>query len=443
MKKTFMAIFSMGLALTLQSCLHDNTDLFGKSAAERMEEKVAESKELLESASNGWMMHFYYGENYEGGGFTYLCKFKDGKADVAGDLFVPDLDVVSPEYTARSSYDVTEEQGPVLTFNTGNKVMHFLAQPYQDDVDGDQGDYEFIIMKTTPDSIYLKGKKFGNKMVMTRLSDDFNWASYLTKLREVVKSMPYSYHIQKNGATIGEATFDAQARHATFTIGETVTEKAFYISETGICFQSPVTLGDATISELTWNASTLTMTDTENPSIQFVGYKPDNFMNYLDWQGRFVGMLDASQGNVQILMEVSPASSAENLRVTAPLEFNLTMTVSGLKYEMYATYNRANGHLSIPIQRCVDPTKEFAYLMMIPAGTENGYYYFNTSGSLDMIATDSQGNGVFGWDGNGKVKVNSMFFVACDETGNPIVEDESYVGVLGIPNFSVFVRYNN
>ena len=63
-------------------------------------------------------------------------------------------DIAPADSVATSSYDVIKDKGPVLTFNTENGIMHFLAQPYQNDVDGEQGDYEFVIMRTTNDSIF-------------------------------------------------------------------------------------------------------------------------------------------------------------------------------------------------------------------------------------------------------------------------------------------------
>ena len=160
MKKIFLATAIAFAALSLQSCLHDDEELFPDSAANRLEAAVKADRELLESAENGWEMHYYTGEQYTGGGYTMFMKFKNGKAFVSSDIAPADM-------VETSSYDIVKDKGPVLTFNTYNMVMHYLAQPFQDDVDGEQGDYEFVITKTTQDSIYVKGKKWGNKFVMT------------------------------------------------------------------------------------------------------------------------------------------------------------------------------------------------------------------------------------------------------------------------------------
>lgn len=186
MKKIILGAALAFVSMSLTSCLHDNEDLFDKPAAERMEEAVKADKELLESASNGWQMQFYTGEQYSGGGYTMFMKFKSGKAYVSSDI-------APAEMVTSSSYDVVTDHGPVLTFNTHNLIMHYLAQPSQGNVEGEQGDYEFIIMKTTQDSIYVKGKKWGNKFVMTRVPEDESWKESISKMQNVTNNMNFAY----------------------------------------------------------------------------------------------------------------------------------------------------------------------------------------------------------------------------------------------------------
>ena len=448
MKKTILAMMAVGMSLAFQSCLHDDTDLFdGKSPAERIEEAVAESKQLLESADNGWTMHFYYGQDYSGGGFTYICKFSDGKAEVSGDLFAPGYDVVTPSTVARSSYNVTEDQGPVLTFDTDNTVIHYLAQAYQDDISGDEGDYEFIIMRTVQDSIYLKGKKWGNKVVMTRNASDFNWQNYLENIHKVVNSMSYFYDITQNGEKVGKATLDAQSRHAVVVVGNDSIDRAFYMTEDGIRFQSEVKAGDFAINELKWNDADKSMTSTEAPSVVFKGYVPDHYMTYKDWQTSFAGYgyLPASSGDSKIQMKFDITSDLSQYRVTSSMEYACKLSLSAkLSYDIYAYYDKTTGHLSFPIQRCIDPTEEYPYLMIVPCATKNDgqgeYYEFNTTGCLDMQVTNDTKDGVFVWNGAGSksVPVNSLIFLACDSSGNLVTEDEYAVPVLIIKNFENF-----
>lgn len=80
MKKNI--IYSLLLALSLiglQSCLHDDTKLFDKPTAVRLDQAVKETRELLEGADAGWQLNYYTGRNYSNGANTLLFKFKTEK----------------------------------------------------------------------------------------------------------------------------------------------------------------------------------------------------------------------------------------------------------------------------------------------------------------------------------------------------------------------------
>ena len=169
MKHILISILLAGMAMTLQSCLHDDNEKFDTPAANRILQEVAKDKQLLESAPNGWELHYYSGSDYSGGGYTMLIRFENGKAHVSSDL------TGNTSLVTTSSYDVIKDMGPVLTFNTYNELMHYLAQPYQNDVEGEQGDFEFLILEASAEQFKLKGKKWKNEMVMTRIPDGVVW----------------------------------------------------------------------------------------------------------------------------------------------------------------------------------------------------------------------------------------------------------------------------
>lgn len=164
MKTIYNCILAFLACFSLQSCLHDDTEIFEESAAKRLEATAENGKKVLEGASNGWLMHYYTGENYSGGVYTMLLKFKDGKVTVAGDVALAE-----PTERVTSSYTINNSQGPVLDFNAYNSILHQLATPTVSNINGEEADYEFVISEITTDSISLKGKKFGNRMSLVRI----------------------------------------------------------------------------------------------------------------------------------------------------------------------------------------------------------------------------------------------------------------------------------
>lgn len=259
MKRFIYAIFALALSFSLQSCLHNDEELFDEPAAQRLANTVSADKELLESATSGWAIRYFTGESYTGYGTTFLAKFnKDGKADVSGEIAPHDM-------VTTSSFDVISDQGPVITFNTYNEIMHYLAQPYQDDVDGEQGDYEFVIQKATQDTIYVRGKKWGNHMIFVRLPEGTNWVDYLDKTQALEESFMKSYHLISNGADAGLVKFDINNRRVSIAdaSGKEISEQPYCMGTDGVYLSQPVEIDGTTYQNLKYDDAQLTLTPVD------------------------------------------------------------------------------------------------------------------------------------------------------------------------------------
>lgn len=172
MKKIFFYIMFAVAGLSLQSCLHDDDEIFDKSAAERINEAVANVKEVLTSSQEGWVMHYYVGQEYAYGGLNLAMKFTDGKVQMYNET-AQNSD--GSYKSVVSTYKITRDQGPVLAFDTYNDLLHVYGDPAGNgptDVDGWEADYEFVVMNISEDqnTITLKGKKFNNTIVLERLN---------------------------------------------------------------------------------------------------------------------------------------------------------------------------------------------------------------------------------------------------------------------------------
>lgn len=173
MKKIFFYIMFAVAGLSLQSCLHDDDEIFDKSAAERINEAVANAKEVLTSSQEGWVMHYYAGREYAYGGLNLAMKFTDGKVQMYNETAT---NKDGSYKSVVSTYKITRDQGPVLAFDTYNDLLHIYGDPAGSgaptDVDGWEADYEFVIMNISEDqnTITLKGKKFNNTIVLERLN---------------------------------------------------------------------------------------------------------------------------------------------------------------------------------------------------------------------------------------------------------------------------------
>ncbi|MDR2057325.1 MAG: DUF4302 domain-containing protein [Dysgonamonadaceae bacterium] len=193
MRKIINIIFACILLVSLNSCLFQEENIFSESAAKRMNDALDNDFKLLTSAPNGWVLDYF--PTVEQEGYTFLMYFDEsGYARIAAKNRW-----FNNRYTQDTClFRIIADNGPVLTFDTYNKVLHFFSNPEdlpQTDASNDpandeggrglEGDYEFIIMEPETDNILLKGKKRGVFMPMRRLAENQDWTDYFKLLDEM------------------------------------------------------------------------------------------------------------------------------------------------------------------------------------------------------------------------------------------------------------------
>lgn len=246
MKKIFFYIMFAVAGLSLQSCLHDDDEIFDKPAAERINEAVANIKEVLTSSQEGWVMHYYVGREYAYGGLNLAMKFTDGKVQMYNETAKKSDGSYK---SVVSTYKITRDQGPVLAFDTYNDLLHVYGDPAGSgptDVDGWEADYEFVIMNISEDqnTITLQGKKFNNTIVLERLNRPI--AEYLdaaTKMAESLTNagiLAYTVGDKKAKFYPGSSEYsvkyvDDKGEVASLTVPYTATDK-------GLLFNEPIEL---------------------------------------------------------------------------------------------------------------------------------------------------------------------------------------------------------
>lgn len=185
MKKSNIILLLSAL-LVCTSCLFEQKDIFDKTPAERMNEFLNEYQDLLESAENGWMLEYYPDSDLSYGGYVYFLTFNDGEVSVKFQLA---NDINEP---AASLFKMTSDDGPILSFDTYNKYLHYFATPSASEYQGYRGDTEFKIMGKSKDNseIYLVGRKSGNRCTLVR-NEDYNPTEYLKACNVIRNELNY------------------------------------------------------------------------------------------------------------------------------------------------------------------------------------------------------------------------------------------------------------
>lgn len=179
MKKYIFIVLALSTIIILtSSCSYEEPDLFEYSAAERLSNSMKNAKNTLISAENGWeMLYFIDGA---AAGYNMLVKFDaDLNVTVAANNALTTSNVYKSDTT---TWNVIGDNGPVLTFDTYNQVLHAFSDPQRDGI-GNGGDYEFIIVAVSDNQIKLKGKKNNVYIYLNKLSSNINWKNYFSEVK--------------------------------------------------------------------------------------------------------------------------------------------------------------------------------------------------------------------------------------------------------------------
>ena len=163
MKAKYLVIIGL-LAATFAACSRDEESLFDKPAAIRAQEAVENAFDVLCSNEMGWEMAYFPNLETSAKGYNMVLKFnKNGNVSVTAKNSATTNNKLMTD--TASTWAIKSDYGPILTFDTYNDVFHAFSDP-KDNGAGLLGDYEFLILKATPELVLLKGKKHSAYTVM-------------------------------------------------------------------------------------------------------------------------------------------------------------------------------------------------------------------------------------------------------------------------------------
>jgi hypothetical protein len=139
-----------------------------------------------------------------------------------------------------------------LTFNTYNKFIHYFSEPRNPNGPvelGMGGDYEFMIMDATPAEVILKGKKTGNKIVLTPIAAGENWSALMQQYVNAARKMEF---LQGEGEIGGiNVIVQSESRNLSFYYGgNKVQTIPYHYTPDGLVFYKPLKLGGVEINAL-------------------------------------------------------------------------------------------------------------------------------------------------------------------------------------------------
>ncbi|MBR1547612.1 MAG: DUF4302 domain-containing protein [Prevotella sp.] len=271
MNKKHIFFIMMALPLLFSSCLKDQDDVFDKSPSARSAEYLANVKRVLTSAENGWVLNYYPDRDQSYGGFAYTLKFDDENVKVCcGDLAI---DSVSESIT--STYILDNEDGPVLSFDTYNEMMHYFATPTGSSGAGGyeayDGDFIFIVLGISSDenTITLKGNRSGNIMYMHKLT--MSMEDYQRKVADFVDQLVFDKAAGKIGGEEDTLYIYSNYRYVEIQTPDTLIEAAICFEDNGFSLYEPVSISGTEVKTFVYNSELATFTAKEDASVVFTG----------------------------------------------------------------------------------------------------------------------------------------------------------------------------
>ena len=277
-KLNFISILAFVALVILPACQQLEPDVFDKPSSTRLSEFLEDIRTTLSSEQYGWTLDYYPGSKYSS--VTYALSFTDQKVTACVEK--------KPTETETSTFALKTDDGPVLSFDTYNKILHAYATPDSKKYQAKGGDFEFEIRSFDRESkvITLIGKRSRNTCTLRPLTKPAE--EYFAG----VKSFERSITVPAAAATIDGKEIELYIDNGirSITIGEKDAPKdslqtvRYVLTENTFRFSKPFKVGDVEFSEWTYDPANETLNGS---GITFVKFIPAGYITYEQYLGKY------------------------------------------------------------------------------------------------------------------------------------------------------------
>ncbi len=368
-----------------QSCLKDQEDVFDDLTSIRVQDMLDDTKEVLMSAPYGWVFEYYPHKQKKYGGYIYTLEFDEREVNVGFER--------EPGEFEKSLYNLKGDNGPTLSFDSYNSLMHFFATPWGGGTgEGYQaydGDFEFALVEVKPSLITLRGKRTGNVMYMRPL--EVEAGQYIDKIVTISDNMFLTKAEGTVGSTDVSVSIDLDKRYMSFSWGDNAVGDYFVPTANGIRFLEPVNVGGNEILTLDFDTEDMVYTGVtaSGVSVSMAGSVPPTYSRFEEYAGKFqIKFNKKYYVNVELV----------------PDKANNRYFVKGINkgYDVIATYKKAKGLIEICSQQVATENDKLIWFCMwgLNPSTGSGSITWTTDAGV-YIVKDPDNEGTFNITSNG------------------------------------------
>lgn len=243
MKKIYY-ILTLLVGAFMASCSPQQDQIFEESSSQRITRSINEVQSTLSSAKSGWLFQYFPGKNQQYGGFNMVVNFM---ADGTTTVYNP---YVKSGAACTSLYTVKQYGGVLVSFDTQNEALHYFSDPINPDGlgagsgKGLEGDFEFVVISSSPDKVVLRGIKSSGICILTAMTTTKTPTEYLNDIQKMQESINSpSYDMYVGGQKIDNFSGDGRIFTGDFKVNGV--SKTIEISSVatveGLRFYKPVT----------------------------------------------------------------------------------------------------------------------------------------------------------------------------------------------------------
>ena len=360
--KFFAVLMLVVPALLMQSCLKDQEDAFDQPSSIRMQNFLDNAQQALVNAPNGWLLEYFPHKEQNYGGYVYTLRFTADSVYTNCEL--------DPGYEYGSLYRLTNDDGPVLSFDTYNEALHYFSTPSSDAYEALGGDFELVIDSVGADVIKLHGKRSLTTMYMYKMTEDAN--SYLAKVLAMSEGLLFASANGSIGNLATDGNVDLDNRQITLTSGDLSGSSAFIFTDKGIRLYKPIELGSIILTEIGLDTSDFKFIGTAKTgeTIDLKLVKPDAWKSFQELVGTYAF-------NSETPRDVDVAANPDGV--------SYTLTGFSEDGPIQATYNKGAGSMNIAAQFCGQWNGYDLYLCPCDGST------YSTSGVFKGVNSEKDG----------------------------------------------------